>query len=494
MRTILFSAPTVFRTNQSAIASISPIYKSTRPLVFQRSTKLNSRSVVTMASAEFKYVIVGAGNSAGYAARQFVSAGLQPDTLCIIGDESVVPYERPALSKAVLVNENVRLPGFHTCVGSGGDKQPPDWYDSNSVTLRLSQRVNSIDAKAKSASLADGSTISATEALIVATGASAVRLSKVPGNDLSGVCYLRNYNDALKLFDALQGTKGEPVVIMGGGYIGMEVAAAAVTVGCKVTMVFPEEHMMSRLFTPEIAEKYEAVYRAKGVHFVNNGALGKAFVANDSGSAVSAVTVGRDGADDEDVPASLVVVGVGARPETDLLRDQVEFDDRGGIIVNGQLQTSVDGVYAIGDIATFPVKMYGNRQARMEHVQNCRDMAEHVVNVIVKGDRSDYDYLPYFYSRVFGLSWQFFGDSAGECILVCDASTDDMVNAVMNGSDIPQMLAIWVDDGVVQGIFMESPTSDNTANMKRVARERPSVDTDKFSKCDSVSDAWSLLS
>lgn len=442
----------------------------------------------------YKYVVVGAGNAAGYAARQFIENGVSKGEVCIIGDEPVAPYERPALSKAVLVNEKVRLPGFHTCVGGGGDRQPPEWYEQNGIDTMLSCSVKKLDVNEKRVELEDGRAVVASEAVIVATGASAIRLSRNPGHDLNGIYYLRNNEDALALYDALQANIGKSVVIIGGGYIGMEVAAAAVNVGCEVTMIFPEKHLMERLFTPEIAAPYEQLYHDKGVTFVKDGAMAKEFIADDSGSSVAGVVVMRKDDHDQVVSASLVVVGVGARPETSLLKDQVDMDDRGGVIVNSSLQTSADNVYAIGDIASFPLKMYDDKQTRMEHVQNARETAAHVVNAIVKGDTNPYDYLPYFYSRIFHMSWQFFGDNSGDCHLVVGIDGSVLVDWSESKGSHPQMLAAWLSsDGVVQGIFMESPSTEDTANMKKVVRERPTVDVEQLKSCSSVQDVWKLL-
>lgn len=465
---------------------------------FDRQPVIASQTVRKMtdgAGAQtYKYVIIGAGNAAGYAARQYVSLEGPVNSLCIVGEEPALPYERPALSKAVLTNPKVRLPGFNTCVGGGGDRQTADWYAEKGIQTITSGKVTSVDTSSKSAKLEDGKTVTATDAMIVATGAVPIHLTRTPGHDLSGISYLRNNADALKLYDELQAHIGKKVAIIGGGYIGMEVAAAAVIVGCEVTMIFPEAHMMSRLFTAEIAQPYEDFYKGKGVTFVNDGALGKAFLPDDSGTAVRGVLVGREGQPDEEVPASLVIVGVGARPETNLLKGQVDTDERGGVLVNGSLETSAKGVYAIGDIASFPLKLYNDRVARMEHVQNARDMATHVMNAVVSGDKSAYDYLPYFYSRVFNLSWQFFGDNAGLCSVVSEFDGQALLDWTEAKGKHPQMIAIWTNaDSVLQGVFMESPTADDTANMKRVARERPTVDVEKFNGCETVTEAWKEL-
>lgn len=432
-----------------------------------------------MVAETYKYMIIGAGNAAGYAARQFIQLGkLKPNDLCLVGAEPVLPYERPALSKAVLVNDKVRLPGFHTCVGGGGERQTPDWYENNGIATRLGKSVTAFDAASKSVTLESGDTISATDAVILATGADPIRLTRTEGHDLNGIHYLRNYADATALYDTLQANVGKTVIVVGGGYIGLEVTAAAITVGCKVKMVFPEEHIMPRLFTPEIAKYYEDVYREKGVVLLNNGRLCKAFLGDENGN-VRGVKICHNGQEEVEEEGSLVVVGVGARATTGLYSEQLNMDERGGVVVDGTLKTSANGVYAVGDIATFPLKMYDNRPCRMEHVQNARNSAAHAVSAIVEGSSEPYDYLPYFYSRVFNLSWQFFGDNVGECSVVGDFD--------------PQLLAIWSEGGKLKGVFMESPSEDDTANMKKVALEQPSVDADAFRKCESVEAAWKML-
>lgn len=427
----------------------------------------------------YKYLIVGAGNAAGYAARAFAASELAKDSLCLIGAEPVAPYERPALSKAVLVKAAVRLPGFHTSVGGGGERQTPEWYAEHGINIKLGTRVTDIDVNEKKVTLDDGSSLSASEAVILATGAEPIRLTRTPGHDLNGVLYLRDNDDALKLYDALQANIGKNVIIVGGGYIGMEVAAAALTVGCKATMVYPEEHIMPRLFTPEIAEHYEKVYIEKGATLLKNGRLCKQFLGDDNGN-VRGIICCHNNTSDEEVEGSLVIVGVGARPTTQLFNGKLNMDERGGVIVDSTMKTSADGIYAIGDIATFPLKMYGDRPARMEHVQNARDSAAHAVNAIVSGSKEAYDYLPYFYSRVFDLSWQFFGDNAGDC-LVC-------------GDFDPKLLAIWVDaTSNVKGIFMEHPSEEDTANMKTIARDGCTVDVEAYKNCKTAEEGWALL-
>ncbi len=441
-----------------------------------RVTRSATRPLFTMAASTYKYVVLGAGNAAGYVAKEFVERGINANELCLVGDEPVLPYERPALSKAVLMKENVRLPGFHTSVGGGGERQTAEWYAEKGIATMLGEHVEKVDLSSRTLHTAADNTVTASEALILATGAEPIYLNKLEGANLEGVYYLRNNEQALKLFDGLQATKGKTVIVVGGGYIGLEVAAAAITVGCKVKMIFPDENVMPRLFTPEIAEYYEQYYREKGVEFLNKGRLCKAFLDDGTGK-VRGVRFCKNDMDEE-VAGDLVVVGVGARPSTSLFQGQVDMDAQGGVVVDSSLKTSADGVYAIGDIATFPLKMYGGRPGRMEHVVNARQSAKHAVGAI-KGDTAEYDYLPYFYSRVFDLSWKFYGDTDGECVVVGDFK--------------PKLLAAWIKDGKVNGVFMESASDEDTAAMIKIASSRPTVDVEKFKAAGSADEGLALL-
>ena len=138
---------------------------------------------------------------------------------------------------------------------------------------------------------------------------------------------------------------------------------------------------------------------------------------------------------------------VGASANTLMYQDQLKMDQRGGVIVDATQQTSVHGVYAIGDTASFPSKMYKDFPARRKHVVNARQTAQYVVGSVL-GNTEAYDYLPYFFSRVLSLSWKFYGDSEVDCTVI----------GVFN----PKLLAIWSKDGIVNNIIRESPTDKDT--------------------------------
>ncbi|KAL6912257.1 hypothetical protein ACP4OV_001062 [Aristida adscensionis] len=399
----------------------------------------------------FAYVILGGGVAAGYAALEFVRRdAAAAGKLCIISDEAVAPYERPALSKAYLLPQGgVRLPSFHTCAGSNDELLTPEWYKEHGIELILRTRVVSVDVAQKTLVTSSGETISY-KTLIVATGARALKLEDFggSGSDAGNVCYLRNIEDADKLLSVMRSCPGGDAVVIGGGYIGMECAAALVANKIKVTMVFPEKHCMNRLFTPKIAEFYESYYASKGVTFIKESVVSSLELSS-SGKVTAAVLRDR-----RRLPADMVVVGIGARANTELFDNQLAMD-KGGIKVNGRMQTTSDAsVYAVGDVAAFPVKIVGGEVRRLEHVDCARRTARHAVAAILDpspGAVGDIDYLPFFYSRAFELSWRFYGDNAGEAVHFGDFSPPG------GGGDggAPKLGACWVRDGRVAGVFLE---------------------------------------
>ncbi|GLJ53038.1 hypothetical protein SUGI_1129590 [Cryptomeria japonica] len=422
----------------------------------------------------FDYVILGGGVSAGYAALEFVKQGINHGELCIISQESVAPYERPALSKGFLLPEDAaRLPHFHTCVGSNEERLTPKWYKEHGIELVLGTHVKSADVKRKTLLTAAGETITF-KILIVATGARVLKLEEfgVNGSDAKNICYLRDLNDATKLVNVMASCTGANAVVIGGGYIGMECAAALVTNKIHVTMVFPEEHLMARLFTSELAAFYEDYYRSKGVRFIK-GTVMSSFERDSEGKVVAVIL--KNGIR---LATDMVVVGIGIRANTGLFEDQLVLE-KGGIKVNGKMQTSNGYVYAVGDMAAFPLKLSGELR-RLEHVDFARKSARHAIKAIMAPDKiNDLDYLPYFYSRVFTLSWQFYGDNFGDPIHFGDPKQG-------------KFGTYWVDRGQLVGVFLEGGSKDEYAALENAARIRPLIEDKSVLSSQGVEFALSL--
>jgi monodehydroascorbate reductase (NADH) len=417
-----------------------------------------------MAEKSFKYVIVGGGVAAGYAAREFAKQGVKPGELAIISKEAVAPYERPALSKGYLFPEGTaRLPGFHVCVGSGGERLLPEWYTEKGIFLILSTEIVKADITSKTLISAAGET-KKFEILIIATGSSVIKLTDfgVQGADAKNIFYLREITDADKLVEAIKSKKNGKAVIVGGGYIGLELSAALRINNIDVSMVYPEPWCMPRLFTAGIAAFYEGYYANKGVNIVK-GTVAVGFGTNANGE-VTDVKL-KDG---RVLEADIVVVGVGARPLTTLFKGQV-VEEKGGIKTDGFFRTSIPDVYAVGDVATFPLKLYDELR-RVEHVDHARKSAEQAVKAIFASEQGisidEYDYLPYFYSRAFDLSWQFYGDNVGDTVMFGESSPT---------SSTHKFGSYWIKDGKVVGAFLESGTPEENKEIAKVARVQPPV-------------------
>mmetsp|Transcript_53886 Transcript_53886/g.166816 ORF Transcript_53886/g.166816 Transcript_53886/m.166816 type:complete len:435 (+) Transcript_53886:89-1393(+) len=420
------------------------------------------RCVRRQMAQTFEYLVVGGGNAAGYACREFVAQGVQAGKVAVISAESVAPYERPALTKAYLhpptAKVRARLPGFHTCVGGGGDRQTPEWYTEKGISL-IPGKATGVDLKGKTVTVGDAKLNY--QKLIIATGARPLRVSAfgVKGDDLQNVFYIREEHEAAALVKALEALGGSgKAVIVGGGYIGLECAAALVGWGIETTMVFPEANCMPRLFNSTLGQWLEDEYTARGVKIIK-GDLVTEFLAE--GSAVSGVKLKSGGT----LPCNVAVVGVGAAPNVEFCEGLKM--EKGGFAVDANMRTSDESVFAVGDVCAFP-SAYGGL-SRCEHVDHARKSAKQAVQAAMGLATAPYQYLPYFYSRVFEYTdapvvFNFFGDESGEC-QICSQSEESIG-------------AIWVKDGKVAGALLmgsPGPTADDQAKLREVVAQQPAA-------------------
>ncbi|MGW7682849.1 NAD(P)/FAD-dependent oxidoreductase [Kribbella sp. NPDC054772] len=342
-----------------------------------------------MADAE-QIVIVGASLAGATAAKALRKEGWTGG-IVLIGSEQALPYERPPLSKGVLLGKDgTESAQLH-------DQQ---WYDDNSIALRLGTTVTAIDPSAHTVTLDDGSQVSYAK-LLIATG-SRVRKLDVPGNDLPGVHYLRTAEESQALTDAYAAKPR--VVVVGAGWIGLEAASAARERGCEVTVVEPQATALASVLGPEVGEVFAEFHRQHGVQF-RFGAGVEGFEGTDK---VTGVKLSGG----EVVPADLVVVGVGVRPNTELAEEagiEVATPDNGsGIVTGPDLRTSVADVYAAGDVVRWDHPLY-NRSVRVEHWQNAIDTGKTVAKAMVGQDAS-HDAIPYFFTDQFDLGMEYAGE------------------------------------------------------------------------------------
>ena len=299
-------------------------------------------------------VIIGAGHAGGTAAallRQYDFQG--PITL--IGEEPIPPYQRPPLSKAWLKGE------------ADADSlalKPLEFYAQNKIDFRPNVRVTAIDRQAKGLTLSDGTSLSY-DIAILATGARPIRLS-IPGADLDGVLELRTAADAEALKAALG--PGKTVAIVGGGYIGLEAAASARSLGANVIILEREARILARVACETLSTFFQTYHEAKGVKF-ELGASASGFAGNEG--KVTGVTL----ADGRILACDLVLVGVGVAPNEELAK-AAGLDCARGVVVNLEARTSDPSIFAIGDVAQRPMPIYENRMFRMESVPNALEQAK----------------------------------------------------------------------------------------------------------------------
>jgi NADPH-dependent 2,4-dienoyl-CoA reductase/sulfur reductase-like enzyme len=337
----------------------------------------------------YRHVILGGGMVAGYAARALAGEHARPGDLAIISADSAPPYERPPLSKGFLTGKDDEA--------SLGINEP-GFYQEHGVDLRLNTPARAVDLRNRQLQAEDGATIGY-EQLLIATGAEVRRLS-IPGADLPGVHYLRTLDDARGLRRAA--ADAGRAIVLGAGFIGMEVAAALAQRGVATTLAFSDERVWQRLFTAPMSAFFARYYEARGVRLLPRV---QAIAIN--GMARVAEVAFSDGGRQ---PADLVVAGIGVRPSTRALEGSGLALDN-GVLVNEFLETGEVVVFASGDVAYFLEPRTGARR-RIEHWDNAVEQGQHAARVML-GERVPFVHVPYFFSDVFDLSYEFWGDTAG---------------------------------------------------------------------------------
>ena len=337
-----------------------------------------------------RVIIVGGGQAAGQAAASLRQEGYEGEVVMFC-EEPHLPYQRPPLSKQYLAGEQdvdrVVL-------------RPEKFYADNNIEIRLGERITALDPQAKTVVSATGESLDYDQ-LILATGSRVRELTDFPGATLDGVVYLRTLKDADSLKDHL--ASASRVCIVGGGYIGLEVAAVAAEKGLAVTVLEMMPRILQRVATPTLSEFYVRTHTAHGVQ-IRTEAQASEFVAD--GDRVSAVTL----ADGDRIDADLVVVGIGVVPNVELALDAGLACDN-GIVVNQNCLTSHSDIYAVGDCTNHP-NAYANANVRLESVPNAMEQAR-VAAAMVCGNEKTYASEPWFWSDQYDVKLQMAGFTDG---------------------------------------------------------------------------------
>jgi len=332
-----------------------------------------------------KVVIVGAGHAGGTAAallRQYGFTG----AITLLGEEPIPPYQRPPLSKAWLKGEadedSLAL-------------KPLEFYAEQSIDLRMGVVVRSISRASKQVALADGEPISY-DVLVLAMGARPRRLA-IPGADLAGVCELRTAADAEALKAALK--PGCRLAVVGGGYIGLEVAASARALGAEATVIELQSRVLARVASEPMSEFFEAYHRTRGVGFELNVSVHE--ILGDAGR-----VIGVKLSDGRTVACDAALIGVGALPNDEIARD-AGLECANGIVVDLEARTADPAVFAIGDVTHRPLPLY-ERSFRLESVPNALEQAKQVAAALT-GRAPPAPEVPWFWSDQYDLKMQIAG-------------------------------------------------------------------------------------
>jgi NADPH-dependent 2,4-dienoyl-CoA reductase/sulfur reductase-like enzyme len=393
-----------------------------------------------------KFLILGGGMVAGYAAKEMVNHGVKLGELAILSADSAVPYERPPLSKGFLSGKDdeagIRINGV-------------EWYREHEIDVHLNTVIEHIDPARKRLRSNSGEEFAA-EHLLLATGARARQLD-FAGNNLANVFYLRSLKDSETIRNSA--TSAKQAVVIGGGFIGMEVASVLAQKNIQTTLVIREDRVWSRVFTPAMSAFFEQYYTARGVRIVKQARV----AAMEGKDRVQAVLLeGR-----EKLPCDLVVVGVGAVPVTELLeKTGVAMSD--GIVVNEYLETNSAGVYAAGDVANYPDALFRKRR-RVEHWDNAVSQGQHWARVVL-GERKPFVHVPYFFSDIFDLSYELWGDAAGAN------------NIVVRGDSNSSSFSVWwLRDNRVGAAFVMNRPDDERQTAAEWIKSSQLVSTERLS-------------
>jgi 3-phenylpropionate/trans-cinnamate dioxygenase ferredoxin reductase component len=406
--------------------------------------------------AEPTFVIIGASLAGAKAAETLRAEGFT-GRVVLVGEEIERPYERPPLSKGYLLGSDLRDKAF---------VHDENWYATNGVELLTGRRATALDPRGHTVTL-DGVEPLQYDKLLLATG-SRVRILDVTGADLRDVRYLRTIDQADALLAALR--TGGSVVVVGAGWIGLEVAAAARSHGCPVTVVETDRLPLRRVLSDEVAAVFRDLHIAHGVEF-RFGAGVREF--GDLGDRLTSVVLD----DDTELPADTAVVGIGIRPATELAETAgLAVED--GIVTDEALRTSDPDIYACGDAAASWHPLLQTR-VRVEHWANALNGGPAAARSML-GQPVTYDRLPYFFSDQYDLGMEYSGYLRPRGYRQVVFRGDP---TVAHGRS-PEFLAFWLDgdDRVLAG--MNANVWDVTDPIQRLIRSRRPVDPARLSNSD----------
>ncbi|MEI7833349.1 MAG: FAD-dependent oxidoreductase [bacterium] len=371
-----------------------------------------------MATRHYQYILVGGGLACGAALRGIRERD-GSGTILMLGNEAYLPYDRPPLSKKLWLGKTTLEKIF---------VNKEAFYSDNHIDVELGVEVTGLDAAAKTITDNRGETYSY-DKLLLATGGQPKHLP-LPGADLPGICYYRYLDDYKTIRN--QAKEGSSAMIIGGGFIGSEMAVALNTVGVKVTMIFPETFIVPRVFPEGLALSLMADFRAKGITIITEDvpisftkAGGRFLTRTKNGQAIT---------------TDMLLVGIGISPAQQLA-EMAGLATDNGIVVNQYLQSSDPNIYAAGDVANFPYQALG-KSMRVEHWDNALSQGEHAGRNMAGAD-APFSYMPYFYSDLFDFGYEAVGEVDNRLTIVADWQQENITGVLY-----------YLQDEMVRGVML----------------------------------------
>lgn len=359
----------------------------------------------------YDYVLVGGGMGAGFA-----TLGIREQdkdgSILIISNETHVPYERPALTKKLWIDDEFKEED--TKIGA----------EEENVEIVFEREVTKISPEDKTVTLENGDVVDYGQ-LLLSTGGEP---RSIDGPEDEAVFTFRELDDYRKLRE--RSGENQEVIIVGGGYIGSELAASLSQNNTKVTIVFPQNHLGEEMFPKELLEEYNQLFKDHGVELIN-GREAKSYRREGE-----QVVLTLD--DDSEVKGDTIVIGLGVSPRTQLAEESgLEMADE-GVVVNEWLQTSDKNIWAAADIATYPDAIFGRQ--RLEHVDHARHSGRQVGKNMA-GAKEAYTHTPYLYSMLYSLNW--------EAVGTLDPSLDTLFDHREDGE-----IVFYLDEDKLKGILL----------------------------------------
>jgi 3-phenylpropionate/trans-cinnamate dioxygenase ferredoxin reductase component len=388
-----------------------------------------------MAAREVDFLLIGGGMASGHCAAELRRRGAEGSIL-LAGREPEPPYERPPLSKEYLRGEASR---------EDAHVNPASWYEENGVELLTGTSVTALDPGARTATLQGGEEIGFGQALL-ATGAM-VNILRVEGAENDGIHYLRTFGNSDSI--RAEAEAAEHVVLIGGSYIGTEVAASLTAKGVRCTIVTMEEVALSRVFGEEAGRWFQRRLEENGVE-VHGGEELATFEGDGRVRAVLTKSGGR-------IECDAVVVGAGVRADT-MLAERAGLEVGNGVLCDSKLRSSAAGIYAAGDCCSYDSVVHG-RRLRIEHWDVAMQQGLHVAGNML-GDDADYEVVPYFFS-----------DLADWASLEYVGPAQDWDEEVWKGDREAGEFSLWyMKDGKVAGALSVGRPEDLAEARERIAQ------------------------